>query len=71
MRKTELTPLEYEWLLFYYDEARRMTDETEIVHHVDHIKPIAKGGEHAPWNMQVLTAFDNLSKGAKWHSAAA
>ena len=33
--------------------------------HVDHIKSLYEGGEHAPWNMQVLDARDNLVKGAK------
>ena len=71
MRETELTPLEYEWLLFYYDEARRMTDVTGIQYDVDHVKPISRGGEHAPWNMQLLTGYENRVKGAKWHSEAA
>ena len=68
---TPLTPVEKAWLDLYYDEARRMTDETGIQYEVDHVKPIAKGGEHAPWNMQLLTGYENRVKGAKWHSAAA
>lgn len=35
--------------------------------HVDHIKPLAAGGLHHPSNLQVLSKFDNLSKGAKWN----
>ena len=66
-----LTPVEQEWLQFYYDEATCMTEETGIQHEVDHIKPIAKGGLHAPWNLQVLTMEENRSKGAKWLSEAA
>ena len=34
--------------------------------HVDHIKPLAAGGLHHPSNLQVLSKFDNLTKGAKW-----
>ena len=34
--------------------------------HVDHIQPLAAGGLHHPSNLQVLSKFDNLSKGAKW-----
>ena len=66
-----LTPVEQEWLQFYYDESARLTEETGIQHEVDHIKPIAKGGLHAPWNLQVLTMEENRSKGAKWLSEAA
>ena len=35
--------------------------------HVDHIKPLAAGGLHHPSNLQVLSKFDNLTKGAKWN----
>ena len=30
---------------------------------VDHIQPLAAGGEHAPWNMQILSWEVNASKG--------
>lgn len=39
---------------------------TGIPHDVDHIIPISAGGEHAPWNLTVLTASENRSKGAKF-----
>ena len=50
---------------YRYEDARRLTKETGIEHHVDHIIPLAKGGPHLPWNLQVITKTENLSKGAK------
>jgi 5-methylcytosine-specific restriction endonuclease McrA len=32
---------------------------------VDHIIPLAKGGQHHPRNLQVISANDNVRKGAK------
>lgn len=50
---------------YRYEDARRLTKETGIEYHVDHIIPLAKGGPHLPWNLQVITKDENLSKGAK------
>jgi hypothetical protein len=48
-----------------YQDAIALTKETGIQHHVDHIWPI-KGdgfvGLHVPWNLQILTALDNIKK---------
>ena len=33
--------------------------------HLDHVIPLSKGGEHLPWNLQVLTAEENLIKSNK------
>ena len=66
-----LTPVEEEWLQFYYDEAAYLSSSTGIPHDVDHVKPINKGGHHAPWNLQVLTASENRSKQDTWHLEAA
>jgi len=47
----------------FYAEARRLSRETGIPHHVDHIIPIAKGGLHCQTNLQVITATENIKKG--------
>jgi excisionase family DNA binding protein len=47
------------------EEARRLTRETGIVHHVDHEIPLQGefvSGLHVETNMQILTGADNLRK---------
>lgn len=40
-----------------------------IAYHVDHIKPLARGGLHHPSNLRVTTSRENMTKGAKeWES---
>ena len=45
-----------------HEEANRLTAETGIEHHVDHIIPIKHGGFHHHDNLQVLPANVNLAK---------
>lgn len=49
-----------------YQQSRETSKKTGIEHHVDHIKPLSAGGRHHPKNLQILTAEDNLRKGAKY-----
>ncbi|MEZ5935346.1 MAG: hypothetical protein R3F54_26170, partial [Alphaproteobacteria bacterium] len=61
-----LSPEQRDEIEAVYAEARRLTEETGVEHHVDHIVPL-KGrnvrGLHVPWNLKVVTAEENLRKG--------
>ena len=46
----------------FYEIRERVSRCTGFVWHVDHIKALAKGGEHNENNLQVITAKANLRK---------
>jgi len=56
---------EHERILTIYKECAKLTEETGVPHHVDHIHPISKGGKHHPDNLQILTATENIRKSNK------
>jgi 5-methylcytosine-specific restriction endonuclease McrA len=65
MKEWPCSEVEKLMIKYRYEDARRLSKETGAKYHVDHIIPLAKGGPHLPWNLQVITEEENLSKGAR------
>jgi len=64
-----LSPEDKELIEHAYGQRDRLNKEAGFIeYHVDHIIPLAKGGAHHPANLQVISARDNVRKGAKVRS---
>jgi hypothetical protein len=60
-----LTAIHHAQIQEMYDVAVAKTVQTGIKYHVDHIFPLQGetfSGLNVPWNLQVITEFDNISK---------
>lgn len=75
MRRTiALAPHHQDEIKHLYALAKQMSDETGVKHHVDHIVPLQGkevSGLHVPWNLRVVPAAENISKGNKVDPALA
>ena len=55
-------------LQWFYASAKMMSETSGTKHHVDHIHPLQGdgfNGLHVPWNLRIIKAAENISKGNK------
>jgi len=66
-----LARMHFDNILSVYKERDKVTKQTGLEHHVDHIVPLLGKnvcGLHVPWNMQILPAKQNRIKSNKWET---
>ena len=57
-------PVEKQRVLDIYKLRILISKATGVKHHVDHMWPLSDGGPHWSGNLQIITAYENLSKHA-------
>jgi hypothetical protein len=65
---TWLSASHYDEMRDLYTKSSQIAELTGILFHVDHIVPLQGElvcGLHVPWNLQVIPAYENLSKSNK------